>query len=359
MKLNLEVKNDMERRIFDYLEENASETLIGKINNGVLIEKDGKKLINKKTLSGFVAYATDEAKKLAEKGARGMFVDDPTVYGWAIHYFEEDSIEGTLYNEDGTEYKPAKTPTKSVPSTTKTVTPKAKKKPDDSQFSLFDMMMERGEPIEEQSTDDEDDDMPSEEEIQEILQGVHKQELAETKPPVVQSNPSPVYLKYKAIEEDNPEYIVAYRLGDFYEIFGKNAVTVAHELDLTLTGRDVGLPERIPMVGFPYHVAEVYLNKIAKNHKVLAYDSPDVISYYPPLENDDFDLTESEMREFDGDVDDEKHWVDETTYVDNDGEVHHIDDDDELKKELDFAKAFEKTSLCIIDELLGKIITLG
>lgn len=179
------------------------------------------------------------------------------------------------------------------------------------------MMVERGEPIEEQSTDDEDDDMPSEEEIQEILQEVHEQELAEKKPPVVQSNPSPVYSKYKAVEEDNPEYIVAYRLGDFYEIFGDNAVTIAHELDLTLTGRDVGLPERIPMVGFPYHVAEVYLNKIAKNHKVLAYDSAEHITYYPPLENDDFDLTADEMQQFDGDIQD-------NVFVDSDGVIHSI-----------------------------------
>lgn len=76
-----------------------------KINNGVPIEKDGKQFISKKTLDAFIQYATAEARKLAEKGARSACVEDGVVYGWAIHYFEEDSIEGTLYNGDRTEYK--------------------------------------------------------------------------------------------------------------------------------------------------------------------------------------------------------------------------------------------------------------
>lgn len=358
MKLNLEIKNEMERKIFTYLEENASETLANKINNGVPIEKDGNKLINKKTLSGFVAYATDEARKLAEKDARGMFVDAPTVYGWAIHYFEEDSIEGILYNPDGTEYKPTKTSTKNATVTNKASTPKTKEKLEKAQFSLFDIMEQNEKSIKEQAENNEDDDMPSNEEIKKILQEVHEQELAEQKQSAVQSNLSSLYLKYKSIQEDNPEYITAYRLGDFYEVFGENAITLSNELNMTLTGRDVGLPERLPMIGFPYHVADVYFNKIAKTHKVLAYDSPDEITYYPPLENEELDLTENEMREFDGDIDDGKHWVNENTYVDDNGEVHE-NVDSELQKELAFAKAFEKTSLCIIDELLKNIIRLG
>lgn len=53
-------------------------------------------------------FAENEARKLAEKGANSACVEDSVVYGWAIHYFEEDSIEGKLYNEDGTEYAPPK-----------------------------------------------------------------------------------------------------------------------------------------------------------------------------------------------------------------------------------------------------------
>ena len=104
-QLNLTAKTKEERLIKAYLEANASETLAVKINNGVRVQKDGKTLINKKTLAGFMKFACDEAKKQAEKGANSACIDDQTVYGWAVHYFEEDSIEGTLYNEDGTEYK--------------------------------------------------------------------------------------------------------------------------------------------------------------------------------------------------------------------------------------------------------------
>lgn len=90
-----------------YLEENASETLIEKINNGVEIVKDGKTLISKKTLDTFMSYATEQAKKQAEQGAKCAMVEDAIVFGWLMHYFQEDTIEGILYNEDGTEYKPA------------------------------------------------------------------------------------------------------------------------------------------------------------------------------------------------------------------------------------------------------------
>ena len=51
-------------------------------------------------------YANEEARKLAQQGANYACIEDKTVFDWAIHYFEEDEIEGKLYNEDGTEYKP-------------------------------------------------------------------------------------------------------------------------------------------------------------------------------------------------------------------------------------------------------------
>ena len=91
--LNLTAKGAEQELIKKYLEENASETLAEKINNGVRIEKDGKTLINKKSLEGFMKYATDEARKQAEKGASAACVRSDVVFGWAIHYFEEDSIE--------------------------------------------------------------------------------------------------------------------------------------------------------------------------------------------------------------------------------------------------------------------------
>lgn len=67
MKLNLTPQNKQEELILNYLQNNASETLADKINNGTPFEKDGKPLLNKKTLSGFMKYACDEARNLAEK----------------------------------------------------------------------------------------------------------------------------------------------------------------------------------------------------------------------------------------------------------------------------------------------------
>ena len=113
--LNLTANGKPQELILAYLQENASDVLAEKINSGTPFEKDGKKLINKKTLDGFMRFAMDEAKKLAEKGASSAFVEDKVVYGWAIHYFEEDAIAGTLYNLDGTEYKPQKPVTKTKP----------------------------------------------------------------------------------------------------------------------------------------------------------------------------------------------------------------------------------------------------
>lgn len=89
MRLNLETKTKEQELVKAYLEENASETLVEKINNGTPFEKDGKSFINKKTLDGFMKYASDEARKLSSKGANSACVEDKVVYGWAIHYFEE------------------------------------------------------------------------------------------------------------------------------------------------------------------------------------------------------------------------------------------------------------------------------
>ena len=135
--LNLTARGEQEEKVKKYLEENASEVLAEKINNGVKIVKDDKTLINKKTLKSFMDYACTEASKQAEKGARGIYIDDPTVYGWAIHYFEEDSIEGILFNEDGTEHKPAPayTPPKTIAKPTTPPPPPAPKN-----MTLFDLM---------------------------------------------------------------------------------------------------------------------------------------------------------------------------------------------------------------------------
>ena len=138
--LNLTAVGAEQELIKKYLAENASDSLADKINNGIPIEKDGKTLISKKTLDGFMKYANEEARKLAAKGATSACVEDKVVYGWAIHYFEEESIEGALYNEDGTEYKPPKV-NKSKPNVSSSVSNKtsiAIPKEPAGQLSLFD-----------------------------------------------------------------------------------------------------------------------------------------------------------------------------------------------------------------------------
>ena len=158
MKLNLDAKTNEERKVKAYLEANASEILTEKINNGVRIQKDGKTLLNKKTLAGFMKFACDEAKKQAEKGTQSACIDDAVVYGWAVHYFEEDGIEGTLYNENGTEYKIQPSIATKAP-TVKYTPPKPQPKPQMSMFDLLDAKPEES-----------DEDEPTDEEIREAVE---------------------------------------------------------------------------------------------------------------------------------------------------------------------------------------------
>ena len=329
-QLNLEAKTKEQQRIKAYLEENASDILAGKINNGVLIKKDGKILLNRKTMDGFMSFATEEARKQAEKGARYAMVEDDVVFGWAVHYFEEDSIEDTLYNEDGSEYKTQSKLAAKAP--TVKAQPKPQPKP---QISLFDLMGEdlEGKPEEEKPEADEDA-MPSDEEIQEIMAEIAEEDKKK------QASTSPVYRKYLEVQDRCPQAIIAMRLGDFYEVFGKNAEVLANELHLTLTGRDCGLESRVPMVGFPYHTAEMYFGKILSNgHTLVVMENDDEVRELSAEQNVDLEtgeiLSEEEMREFDGDM----------------GEPDIADDEPDIS-------AFDKDALCKLDEMFGDKITL-
>ena len=76
-------------------------------------------------------------------------------------------------------------------------------------------------------------------------------------------------LQYLEIKEQYKDFILFYRLGDFYEMFFQDAITASRELELTLTGRDCGEPERAPMCGVPFHSVEPYIGKlISKGYKV-------------------------------------------------------------------------------------------
>lgn len=334
MRLNLETKTKEQELVKAYLEENASETLAEKINNGTPFEKDGKTFINKKTLDGFMKYASNEARKLASKGANSACVEDKVVYGWAVHYFEEDSIEGTLLNDDGTEYKPAP---KSTPAKVKKVEPK---KPEQRQPTLFDFMEpQKSEP----EVKDDDDEQPSQEEIDEILAEIAEEENKKA----TQKNLSPFYEKYLEIERSYPYCVIAYRLGDFYEVFGEKAVQISEECNLTLTGRDVGLENRIPMVGFPYHADELYFDKIQRNHRLVVVNSDGTLKELSnPQSAINLDtgeiydeMTEEEMREFDGDIEEPQ------------------DIDNEPEDSFD-TTAFDKTALCKLDAIFGDKLTL-
>ena len=80
---------------------------------------------------------------------------------------------------------------------------------------------------------------------------------------------TPMMLQYFEVKNQYKDHILFYRLGDFYEMFFDDAITASRELDLTLTGRDCGEPERAPMCGVPFHSAEVYIGKlIEKGYKV-------------------------------------------------------------------------------------------
>jgi hypothetical protein len=79
-KINLTASNPTEQRILDHLQANASALLAEKINTG------------KKTISGAVKYAAQEARKMAS-GSNCICIDDATVFGWIMHFFEEDEVK--------------------------------------------------------------------------------------------------------------------------------------------------------------------------------------------------------------------------------------------------------------------------
>lgn len=85
---------------------------------------------------------------------------------------------------------------------------------------------------------------------------------------------TPVMQQYLKIKQENPEILLWYRLGDFYETFFEDALIMSKELELTLTGRDAGAKlGRVPLAGIPIKAADAYLEKLVhKNYKVAICD---------------------------------------------------------------------------------------
>ena len=154
-----------------------------------------------------------------------------------------------------------------------------------------------------------------------------------------------MYRRYLDIQRKYPDSIVVYRLGDFYEVFGENAVKIAEELDLTLTGRDCGLDERVPMVGFPYHAADTYFRKLVDSgYKLAVCETLDDVRCMSKACENIIDEDTGEILAF--------------------GNGKPLEtppeepDDDLLYKEKQAAKAFDMDALCKLDELLGQVLNV-
>ncbi len=75
---------------------------------------------------------------------------------------------------------------------------------------------------------------------------------------------SPMMQQYMQIKQQNPDALLFFRVGDFYEMFFEDALTASRELELTLTGKDCGLAERAPMCGVPFHAVDTYISRLVE-----------------------------------------------------------------------------------------------
>ena len=128
-------------------------------------------------------------------------------------------------------------------------------------------------------------------------------------------------------QKEYPHAVIAYRLGDFYEVFGDGAVKIANALELTLTARDCGLDERVPMIGFPYHSCDTYFRKIAVNCKLVIVEDNEATIYVP----------------------EQKKPVETPVKEQSPPTVSQSSDD--LDRERELSKFFDKDALCVLYEL--------
>ena len=81
---------------------------------------------------------------------------------------------------------------------------------------------------------------------------------------------SPMMKQYLEIKENYKNYIIFFRVGDFYEMFFEDAIRVSKAISLTLTGKDCGLEERAPMCGVPFHACDEYAKKLIEHGFMVA-----------------------------------------------------------------------------------------
>ena len=314
--INYEIPHDIENLeehiIAIHLKNVIPETVAHKLMNGVHIEQDGKQLINKKSIKLFLQYLCEKMYNAAKnnknktQNVKAVAKEGTAILDEAIKYFNDDKIIGELYDESGKLYKKAPELSKEIAQATKTMAVAQQKREPEKpqQFTLFSLLEEtkaqqpitvetpKPEPPKQETLipfsnepDDEEDD--SEEEIDECMETDDEETLcsfdvdretgeilspipAEHSVPVQRC--SPLYQKYLSFQGQYPQDVIAYRLGDFFEIFGDNAIKVSNRLELILTGRDFGLTERIPMVGFPYHASDTYFRKIAEFSSLIVVE---------------------------------------------------------------------------------------
>lgn len=360
--LNLKANTPEENTVLTHLIPMVSDELADKINNGVRIQKNGKTVINKKDLTSFMSFAMEQAKKqIAEsqrKGAQAVCVHGDDIMSWAIHYFEEDSIEGKLYNEDGTEYKPPKPQPKTTPTTAKPYTPpKPAPKPQISMFELLNAEPEqKAEPLK--------------------VESQTQPEPVEVKPEPDKPKGSAMWQHYLSVKEKYKDCIVFYRLGDFYEMFGEDAKIASDILNLTLTGRDCGLAERVPMTGVPFHAVDNYISKlVSKDYKVAVCEQLDggidvdrVIvkeskgNRIVDVKSGEYlsekieDLSVEEMQQFDGDMDEPDDLITVTKLIGETPDDEQSDDD--MITEDEIKAYFDKDVLLDLLDVLGDKVDL-
>ena len=282
MKLNLTAQSREQEILLAYLQENASEVLAEKINRGVPVEKNGVPLMMKKDLSGFLKYATEEAKKVAAKGATAACIEDTTVFGWMMHYFEEDTIEDSYFHPDGTPYTPTKKKTKKPAPAKPRETPRGKPQQED-EFTIFDMLANL--PMEESPAEEtlayHSESGPTEDEIQAAIAAYDEMEMPEIDPEEpAQPTPPVSYEQWEAVQRQYPKAIILMVAGSRVEAYGAHALILSRDLGLKLDSRDFGAASPLPAVSFAYSLFETYFPMIYAEYDVVLVVSSDTDPIY-------------------------------------------------------------------------------